>query len=272
MSTTLIHVPVDQCDYPSQPRSNPDPAYCRSLGESMKATGQQVPIIGYTDPATGRFIVHDGGCRLQGARLLGIAKLLAMDLGKKPTQVELLMAQAAIDIHKQHLPRMDRARLWQSNIQARGCTARQMAKELAVSDSLVGDYLSLLTLPADVQELVNSGALHLSKASLIAQQESDPDRQRELAALAQNMARKELAAVVKQTRQKGQQTPAVRVSCLKCPLPSGTTVTVKGSEITLEDAIQALTDLLKAMKKASEDGIDGSTFSRVCRDKAKGAG
>ena len=271
MSTTLIHVPVDQCDYPSQPRSNPDPAYCRSLGESMKATGQQVPIIGYTDPATGRFIVH--GRRAagpQGARLLGIAKLLAMDLGKKPTQVELLMAQAAIDVHRQHLPARDRARLWQSNIQARGCTAKQLAKELGVSDSLVGDYLSLLTLPADVQELVNSGALHMSKACLIAQQESDPDRQRaSWRRWLQNMARKELAAVVKQTRQKGQQTPAVPVSCLKCPMTSGITVTVKGSKITLEDAIQALTELLKAMKKASEDGIDGSTFSRVCRDKAK---
>ncbi len=46
----------------------------------------------------------------------------------------------------------------------------------------------------------------------------------------------------------------------------------KGREVTLEDAIKAVTDLLKVMKKASEDGIDGSTFSRVCRDKVKAAG
>ncbi len=110
-----------------------------------------------------------------------------MDLGKKPTQIELLTAQAAIDIHRQHLPAIDRARLWQSNIQARGCTARQMAKELGVSDSLVGDYLSLLKLPIDVQEQVNSGTLHMSKACLIVQQESNPDRQRELAVLAKDM-------------------------------------------------------------------------------------
>ncbi len=47
---------------------------------------------------------------------------------------------------------------------------------------------------------------------------------------------------------------------------------IKGSEISLLDAINALTGLLKAMKKASDDGIDGSTFSRVCRDKAKAGG
>lgn len=235
----------------------------------MKAIGQKMPIIGHTDPVTRRFIVGDGGCRMEGAILCDIPELLAMDLGKAPTPAELLSAQAALDWYKQHLPPMDRARLWQANMKERGCTARQLAKELGVSDSLVGDYLSLLTLPPDVQELVNSGALHLSKASLIAQQESAPDRQRELAALAKDISRNELTAKVRQARRNGQQQQEVRVNSLRCPLPSGTTVVVKGRELTLEDAIQALTDLVKAMKKAAEEGIDGKTFGRMCADKAK---
>jgi ParB family chromosome partitioning protein len=271
MSSSLIYVPTEKCDYPSQPRSNPAPAYYRSLGESMKAIGQQVPILGYTDSPTDRFIVSDGGCRLEGARLVGISKMLAMDLGKKPTQIELLMAQAAIDIHRQHLPAIDRARLWQSNMQARGCTARQLAKELNVSDSLVGDYLSLLTLPPDVQEQVNSGALHMSKACFIAQQESDPERQRELAALAKDMSRSKVVAKARERRRNEQNpdAPAVTVRSIRCPLPSGTTVVVKGIAISLDDAIQALSDLSKAMKKASEEGIDGKTFARMCAAKAK---
>jgi ParB family chromosome partitioning protein len=272
MEYSLKYVPTDKCDYPSQPRSCADPEYRRSLGENMKAVGQKVPVIGYTDSASGRFVLIDGGCRWDAAKLHGIPQLLAMDLGKKPTLAELLMAQAAIDHYRQHLKPMDRARLWHANMKERGWTARQMANELKCSDSLVGDYESLLTLPPDVQELVNSGALHMSKASLIAQKESDPVRQRELAALAKDMSRTELAAKVKQGRRNGQQPSAVRVNSLRCPLPSGTTVVVKGREITLEDAIEALTELLKAMKKASDDGIDGSTFARVCRDKAKAAG
>ncbi len=271
MSTNLINIRVDKCDYPSQPRSCPDLDYCRSLGESMRTVGQQVPIIGYKDATTDRFIVLDGGCRLEGARLSSIGELLAMDLGKQPTQVELLMAQAAIDIHRQHLPPIDCAKLWQSNMGARGCTARQMAKELGVSDSLVGDYLSLLTLPFEVQEQVNNGTLHLSKAALIAQQESDPDRQRELAGQAATLSRNALAAKVRQLRQT-ERKPEVAVKSLKLPLPSGTTVVLKGKNMTLESAIQELADLVKAMKKANDDGIDGSTFSRVCRDKAKAAG
>jgi ParB family transcriptional regulator, chromosome partitioning protein len=269
MARNLKNVRPQDCDNPSQPRSKLDLEYCRGLGENMKAIGQQVPIIGHTDATTSRFIVGDGSCRVQGAILSGIPELLALDLGKAPTPLELALAQAGIDIHKQHFPAVDRARLWQSIKDMRGCTAKQLAKELGVSDSLVGDYLSLLTLPPDVQELVNSGALHLSKASLIAQQESAPDQQRELAAMAKEMSRKELTARVKQARRNEQQAAVVRVGSMRCPLPSGTTVVVKGSELTLEDAIQALTELLKAMKKASEDGIDGSTFSRICRDKAK---
>ncbi len=269
MQLSLKEVLTEKCYMPSQPRTNPDPEYCRSLGDSMAAIGQQVPIIGYSEPDLDKFAVTDGGCRVIGAKMRGIAKLLAMDLGKAPTPLEMQMAQAAIDIHKQHFRLMDRARLYHSIKGMRGCTAKQLAEELGVSDSLVGDYLSLMKLPPDVQELVDSGALHLSKASLIAQQESDPNRQRELAALAKDMSRSELAARVKLARRNERPAPAVRVSSMRCPLPSGTTVVVKGQELTLEDAIQALTDLLKAMKKASEDGIDGSTFSRICRDKAK---
>jgi ParB family chromosome partitioning protein len=267
----LIHVPTEKCDYPSQPRSNADPEYRGTLGASMLSIGQQVPVIGYwrTPSLLDRFLLTDGGCRLEAAKQVGIPQLLALDLGKEPTRAEMLMAQAAIDHYKQHLKAVDRARLWQANIRERGCTARQLAKELGVSDSLVGDYLSLLTLPPDVQELVNSGSLHLSKASLIAQQESDPARQRELAAMGKDISRNELVAKVRQARRNGQQQEQIRVNTLRCPLPSGTTVVVKGRELTLQDAIEAITELLRAMKKAAEEGIDGKTFGRMCADKAK---
>ena len=269
MQLSLIEVLTEKCYMPSQPRTNPDPEYCRSLGDSMAAIGQQVPIIGYSQLDLDKFAVTDGGCRVIGAKMRGIAKLLAMDLGKVPTPLEMKLAQAAIDIHKQHFRLMDRARLWHSIKEMRGCTNRELAKELRVSDSLVGDYESLLTLPPDVQELVNSGALHLSKARLIAQQENDPDRQRELAALAKDISRNDLAAKLRRTRRNGQQQEEARVNSLRCPLPSGATVVVKGRELTLQDAIQTLTDLIKAMKKAADEGIDGKTFARMCADKAK---
>jgi ParB family transcriptional regulator, chromosome partitioning protein len=193
--TEFKKVLVAQCDYPAQPRSRLDMEYCASLGENMKAHGQKVPAIGYS--LGNRFRLIDGGCRLEGARLKGITELLALDLGKEPTREELLLAQASIDVHRQNLPTMDRARLWQCIKGERNCTAKELARELGVSDSLVGHYLLLLSLAEDLQEQVNSGALEMSKGCLIARATNDPDRQRELAALAPGLSREALAAEVR---------------------------------------------------------------------------
>jgi ParB family chromosome partitioning protein len=263
----LIKVPVGICDFRLQPRSDHDEAYCRSVGESVKAIGQQVPVIGYF---LGKlFVVVDGACRCAGARMVGLTELLALDLGKEPTRAELLEAQAAIDIHKKHFRPMDRARLWQAIKEERGWTNRELAKSLGVSDSLIGDAMYLVTLPPDVQEKVNSGALDSSKASLIAQTESNPDRQRELADLGTSISRTALIAKMKKNRRDAQQTPVIRSNSIRCPLTSGVTVTVKGNGISLEDALDALATLSKEMKKASAEGIDGGTFSRMCSDRAK---
>jgi ParB family chromosome partitioning protein len=270
MTLNLKMVLTDKCDYPLQPRSNPDPAHCRALGESMKAIGQKVPIIGYTDPATGVFQVIDGGCRLIGARDSGIAELLALDLGKKPTQQELLIAQAAIDLHRQHLKPMDRARLWDATKKARGCTARQLANELGVDESLFGDYLSLLKLPADVQEQVNRGVLHMSKAALIAQQECNPERQRELATQAVSMSRNELAVRLRKSRRNAQATPAVRMSRVKIAMPQGAMVVITGTDLGMSEVVELLTETLKEARKAAEQ-YDVKTFQSMMRDKARQA-
>lgn len=266
----LIKPDTDQIDFSSQPRSGDDQEQSRGLSESMKTIGQQVPIIGYTDPQTGRFKAYDGGRRLAAAKLAGLPHLLAIDLGKEPAPADLVMAQAAIDIHKQHLPRLDRARLWQANIKARGCTARQLAKELGVSESLVGDYLALLTLPSDVQEMVNRDALNMSKACLIAQQESDPDRQRELAKQAVDISRVELATRLKKARSNTEQKPAVSAKKIKIELASAT-VTISGANLTLDAAIDAVLEAHKEMKRGRQQGLTARTIQEVTSDRAKAA-
>lgn len=48
MLMKLVNVPVDQCDYPSQPRSHKPPGYIESLAANILKNGQQVPVIGFT--------------------------------------------------------------------------------------------------------------------------------------------------------------------------------------------------------------------------------
>jgi type IV secretion system protein VirD4 len=149
----LMKVPVTQCDYPSQPRSRLDPDYCLGLGQNMREHGQKVPVIGFFREE--RFIICDGGCRLEGARLAGIPEVLAHDLGKEPTALELLRSQASIDLYHQHLPPIDRARLFRSICQEQGCTASHLATTLHVSEAVVSRAIALLQLPEDLHQLTH---------------------------------------------------------------------------------------------------------------------
>jgi hypothetical protein len=130
--------------------------------------------------------------------------------------------------------------------------------------------VSLNRLPPDVQEQVGSGALHMSKACLIAQQESDPDRQRELAVLAADMPRHELAAKLRQARRNADQKPAVSAKKIKIELASAT-VTISGSGLTLDVAIDAVLEAHKEMKRGREQGLTAKTIQKISTDRAKAA-
>ena len=60
------------------------------------------------------------------------------------------------------------------------------------------------------------------------------------------------------------------VKRITCQVPGKcATVVVSGEAISLDGMIEALSELMKEAKKASERGLDAKTFERVCRDLAK---
>ena len=75
--------------------------------------------------------------------------------------------------------------------------------------------------------------------------------------------------IERQGRKQRNGTPAVRVSRIVCPLPSGTVVQVSGQKLSLDDMTEAITELLKMAKRASGEGMCAKTFERMCQDKAK---
>ncbi len=270
----LVTVLTAICDYPMQPRTWTESvrAYCRQLGENMQAHGQKVPVIGWF--VGKRFQLADGGCRLEGAKLAGIRELLALDLGKEPTKGDLLLAQASIDLHKQHLPPVDRARLYRSIMAERGFNGKQTAEELKVTESWLSRFLPLTDLAPDLQELVNSGALEWSKGSLIAQASKDFEQQRELAKAAAGMTRDAFAASVRKARHgnggEGDH-ETVKVTRIKCEVPGRkATITIAGQDISLSLAIDIVAEWLKEARKAAESGLSAKSFERVCKDKSRG--
>ena len=263
MSLKLVNVPEGLCDYPSQPRSFKPAGYIESLAANIEANGQQVPVIGWT--ANGRYQLGDGGCRLDAIRLHGLMLVLGIDLGQEPSRLELLVAQASIDLHKQHLPPVDRARLYQSIQAEKGSNGKETAEAVGISASLLSRYLPLVNLAPDLQVLVNSGQLEWTKGSLIAQATADHDQQRQMAKEAQAMTRDGLAAKLRKPCNGS--TAGVKVNRLKIEL-SSVTLTVAGKGLTHDAAIAATTEAQRIMEKGRREGLSAKTIQKISADRA----
>jgi hypothetical protein len=61
----------------------------------------------------------------------------------------------------------------------------------------------------------------------------------------------------------------VRISRLKIPLGHGRSVTIAGSELSLDDAIGLLQETLKFARKAQGECLDGKTWVQVMKQKFK---
>lgn len=118
-----------------------------------------------------------------------------------------------------------------------------------------------------VKALVQEGVLGLrdivSMGSLHNADEQD-------ALLDQRLGRATTADIERESRKRrrGNEAPAVRTRKIRCPLLSGSVVTVAGADISLEDGIEALGEALKAMKKALDSGLNANTAQRVWADLA----
>ena len=94
---------------------------------------------------------------------------------------------------------------------------------------------------------------------------------RELAAQATDMPRHELATKLRKARRDADQKPAVSVKKVKIELASAT-VTISGSNLTLDAAIDAVLEAHKEMKRGREQGLTAKTIQKISSDRAKVAG
>ena len=64
-------------------------------------------------------------------------------------------------------------------------------------------------------------------------------------------------------------TPSVKVTRVKCQLPSGVCIVASGQGLSLDDLIESLGEAQKEAKKARDQGLDAKTFQSVMKDKSK---
>jgi ParB family chromosome partitioning protein len=261
MSTTLMKPLSWFKPDPKQPRKHFYEAELRQLGESLKAKQLQ-PVLCQPD---GTIIA--GERRYQAAKLVGLEMLEVKIADEQLSDSQRRLWQLTENIQRKNLTGYE---MWMGCAELMcmnpGWEMKNLAEALKLDPSSVTRILSPSRCTAPWQDALRDGRVGISDCYAAAKlPEKD---QAGLLALKLSGASRDAIEQAGRKSRKGS-SPAVRVNSIRCPLPSGITVVVKGREISICDAIDALAELTKAMRKASDEGIDSRTFARVCAQKAK---
>ena len=169
--------PIDQID-PSalQPRVHFDDAKLEELAQSIRANGVVQPLL--LRPKGRRFELIAGERRWRAAQLAGLTKVPAVIRNVSDDKVlELALIE---NIQREDLNPIEEAQAYKKLIENLGLTQEVVAERVGRDRSYVTNYLRLLRLPEDIQELVQVGRLSTGHGRTLLGVE-DVDLQRRLA-------------------------------------------------------------------------------------------
>ncbi len=243
-------------------RKGMNEASLRELGESMLKDGQLQDVIAQPD---GTLIC--GHRRLAAAKLCGIAMLSVKIVENAIEAGRVFILMAVENEQRENLTDPER---WRMVEEIRRLYPKWMAKDIAEAlhkdPAWITRYQSpSKTIPA-VQEAFEAGRLGISEVYAISRS-SEKDQHDLLAMKLGGASRDEVVRAVQ--RRKRPNGNGARTSRISCPLPSGVTVMVSGSEIGMDEGIEALAAAAREMKKALNEGLDAKTAQAVWRDRAR---
>jgi ParB/RepB/Spo0J family partition protein len=264
MATTLTSKPLDffKPD-PGNPRKSCDPEQLRELHDSL-CKKQLVPLIAKLDGS-----IIDGWRRWSAAMLDGKPERLDVIITDElltPAQIKEIQLVTAL--HRADLKPYEQflgCRDWLAlNPQA---TAKDLASRIDRDSSTLVRILSLSKCIQPVQQAAADGKLGPSEWYAISKV-PEAEQQAMLSAKLAGASRDQLEQHGRKLR--NGDAHGIKVNRLKIPLgPQGRSVTIAGSNLSLDDAIEILQDTLKFARKAQGENLDGKTWVQVMKQKVK---
>lgn len=141
---------------PHQPRKNFDPQTIKSLTESIREHGLLQPIL-VRPGKDGGYQLVAGERRWRAARELGLNSIPAImkDIGNKQS----LSVALVENLQREDLNPIEKARAFWELIEVFGLTQEEVGRYTGIDRSTVANFLRLLELPIEVQELVSRGTI-----------------------------------------------------------------------------------------------------------------
>jgi ParB family chromosome partitioning protein len=183
VSNSLIQVPVDELMVdPNQPRRVWVQSEIDRLAASIAARGILQPLRVVLDKERKCWRIVTGESRWRAAKLAGLATVPCLPVEGELSETDML-ADQIVENHCRHdLRPLDLARAMSRLKRLKGWKSQDLAAGLGISGSSVTRAESLLTLPEDVQALIDDGRLAESAAYEVSRL-PDADSQREMAHL-----------------------------------------------------------------------------------------
>jgi ParB family chromosome partitioning protein len=158
---------------PYQPRRNFDASELKDLAESIREQGVLQPIL-VVKAAEGYELVS-GERRLRAVQSLGWARIPAV---VKPQATPREMAEWAIieNVQRDDLSPLEQAKAYQRLIDEFQLSVEEIAKKVGRERATVANYIRLLKLAPELQELLESGALQMGHARALLAVENEAER------------------------------------------------------------------------------------------------
>lgn len=252
--------PVSWLKEAPQARQHYDEAELRLLGESLRERQLQ-PVLVRPD---GTIIA--GHRRYRAAKLVGLESLQVIVVEGDLSTSQVRGIQLTENVHRADLTPYEKWQACHELLELNGWQGKELAEHLHLDPSTVTRLLSPSRCIPEAQEALRLGKLGISDAYAISK--LAPEDQPALLALKLGGATRDMLESHGR-KKRASASPAVRASKIKIALTTGATVTISGDDMTLDEAIEAVQEAQKEMRKGRDQGLDAKTLQAVCRDKAK---
>ncbi len=181
VSSQLLQIPVDELMAdPNQPRRVWIESEIERLKTSVAARGVLQPLRVIWDKERKCWRIVTGESRWRAAKLAGLATVPCVPVEGELSETDMLADQIVENHCRNDLRPLDLARAIAKLKKLKACTSQDLAAGLGISGASITRAEALLTLPVDVQAMVDDGRLAESAAYEISRLK-DEDAMRELA-------------------------------------------------------------------------------------------
>lgn len=160
-----------------QPRTRFDDAQLDELAQSIKQNGVVQPILARR-VAGGRYQIVAGERRWRAAQRAGIQRIPA--LVREIPEDKMLELALIENIQRQELNAIEEAYAYKRLIETLGLTQEAVAQRVGRDRTFITNYLRLLRLPEDIQQMVEANTISMGHARTLLGVD-DPELQRKIA-------------------------------------------------------------------------------------------